>query len=443
MPVESPPLPHSACIRCGHSLPEGSYWCPECGKLNASPKARLIFALIIVGILAGFGFTKWYVSYLHDLQTSLAQRWFSRGERDLAAKYNGQAIEDFRNALGYEPQNPQYRLRLAEALLAEGPQTKGALTEARAHLLSLWAEEPVNAQVNLDLARLYAKSNGRAQAVRYYRTAIDGIWSDNALEHRSAARLELVNYLLQQKDNSAAAAELIALQAAAPQDPALQLQLGKLLLQVDEPQRAEKAFDLVTKASPENAEAWSGAGQAALALGDYRKAERLLTTAVNLTSAQPGSEDPDRLALVRAVLAIDPGNRSLSLRERASRVAAAFDLTMKRLSDCAAKQGVTLDVAAGTPKRGATTAAAPLQASAAQGSAAVPAPSSLQLLYDSGLQRKSTATQQALVHNPDATNSTMEFVYEAMRSTESSCPPQSPEERALQLLARRNAEEQQ
>lgn len=435
MTVDSPTSTDLLCVRCGHPLPEGSYWCPACGKLNASRNARLIFALILLGIIAGTVFTRWYVSYLHDLETSLGQRWFGRGEQAMTLKYNTVAIEDYRNALGYEPDNRQYRLRLAEALLAEGH-----LNEARSHLLSLWSEEPADAEVNLDLARVYAKQNLPANAIRYYRTAIDGVWDDNPLQQRIAARMELVNYLLQRNRRAAVVAELIALQAEGVQDPPVQMTLGKLLLQVGEPQRAEQAFNAVVKDQPDNGEAWSGAGQAALALGDYHKAERLLTTAVNLTSAQPGSEEAERLALSRELLEVDPSLRALSIRDRAARVASAYELAMKRLTECAAKQGVELSAPVAAAKN---TSALANVSPAKQVAAVAGAPSSLQLLYNDGVQRKSSATATALHNDPDDLTPTMEFVYQVIRATEAACPPQSVEERALQVLAHHDSEDRQ
>src|SRR4051794_16502886 len=120
MPVEAPTTAGIRCVRCGRPMPQDAYWCPSCGKLNATVGARLVFILFLVIILAGFVVTKMYVSYLRNLESSLAQRWFQRGEVAIAKGYPSVALDDYRNALGYAEGNQQYRLNLAEALIKEG-----------------------------------------------------------------------------------------------------------------------------------------------------------------------------------------------------------------------------------------------------------------------------------------------------------------------------------
>ena len=71
------------------------------------------------------------------------------------------AAEDYRTALTYDRENRQYRLRLAQALLAAN-----RFNEARAHLLSLWEQEPADGEANLTLAHLYSRRGNRAEAVR-------------------------------------------------------------------------------------------------------------------------------------------------------------------------------------------------------------------------------------------------------------------------------------
>jgi len=439
MPVELLAPTELRCTRCGRLLPDGSYWCSACGKLNASRRVRVVFILLIIAIFAGTGLTKWYVSYLRDLQSDLAQRWFTRGEEAMAKGYPTVAIEDYRNALGYDSASRVYRLRLAEALMKES-----RVAEARANLLSLWSQDPANGELNLDLARLYAGQNQPPAASRYYRAAIDGVWQDDPLQHRTETRFELVQYLMRLGDRGRATAELIAIQAESPEDPATQLKAGSLLLKLGESRRAQKSFQAVLKEDSRNVDALSGAGQAALALGDYRNAVHLLSTADVLTGAKPGSQESAELDLARQVFAMDPFLRNLRVAERASRVAAAFRLAMDELTQCASQQKGTLGAtttASGskkpapvlpTKKNGYTAPIAPI----------APPPSTLELLYDSGLQRQSSATADGLRNNPDAMMPTMDFVFQVVRATESLCPPQTTEERALQLIATREAEYQ-
>ncbi len=398
-----------------------------------------MFVLLVVVIIAGFGAIKAYVSYLRDLESSLAQRWFARGEEAIAKGYPAVAIDDYRNALGYDGTNRQYRLKLAEALMKEG-----RLAEARAYLLTMWSLDPADGELNLDLARLYAALNKPDLAVRYYRAAIDGVWNSDPLQRRIDARFELVRYLMQKGDKARATAELIAIQAESPEDPAVNLKVGDLLLKLGEASRAARSFAAVLKENPKSVEALSGAGEAALAMGDYRQAVHLLSTADELTGSKPASAEADQLAVARQAFDIDPYLRNLTITQRANRVAAAFDLAMQSLRDCASQQSVVLspEPSAAAPKKsnpvlptkqnGYVTPIVPPAA----------APNSLQLLYDSGTQKQPSARAEALRSDPDSMPPTMDFVFEVMRATDGLCPPTDIQEKALRLIARHEGEDQ-
>lgn len=420
-------------------MPKDIHWCPSCGKLNATLGVRLVFILFSVVIIAGFGLTKMYVSYLKNLESSLAQRWFQRGEQAMTRNYPSVAADDYRNALGYAEGNQQYRLKLAEALMKED-----RLPEARANLLTLWAQSPADAELNLNLARVYAALNKPQLAIRYYRGAIDGVWETDPIQSRIDARMELVHYLMQGGDKARASAELIAIQAESPEDPAVSLKIGELLLQMGENSRASKSFDAVLKENAKDVAGLSGAGQAALAMGDYPRAVRLLATADDLTGSKPGSPEADKLALAREAFTTDPYLRNLTIAQRAGRVAAAFDLAMEQLRSCASQQNLSLspEPAASAPKKPGATLPTKKNGYVTSIVPQAAAPNSLQLLYDSGVQRQPSSTAQALRSNPDAMAPTMDFVFEVMHATENACPPKTTQERALQLIARHEGEGQ-
>jgi len=420
-------------------MPEGAYWCPSCGKLNATLGVRLVFIALVLIILTGFAVTKIYVSYLRGLELSLAQRWFERGNEALAKGYPSVAADDYRNALGYAEGNREYRLRLSEALMKEG-----RLAEARSNLQTLWSLEPANAQLNLDLAQVYAEENKPELAIRYYRAAIDGVWARDPLQHRLDARMELVHYLMQRGDKARASAELIAIQAESPDDPAVSLKVGNLLLSLGESSRASKSFEAVLKQNEKDVDGLLGAGQAALALGDYPKAVRLLTKADDLTGSKPGTPESDELALAREAFDIDPYLRNLTITQRANRVAAAFDLAMDRLRSCASTENIALspEPAATAPRKSSTTLPSKQNGYVTSIVPQAAAPNSLQLLYDSGTQKAPSAKAQNLRSNPDAMSGTMDFVFEVMRETGNTCPPRDLRERALQLIARHEGESQ-
>lgn len=425
------------CSACGHELPAGVERCPACGNSIASRSARVTLIVTLIFVFAGFALTQYLVNRHRASEASLAQLWFARGEQALQANHAMAAAEAYRTALSYDRDNGQYRLRLAEALLGAN-----RISEARAHLLSLWETEPADGEVNLTLARLYARTGDAPEAERYYRNAINGVWPDGAREKRIATRFELVQYLMQRKDFGQASGELVALQADAPRDVPHQLRLAELLMQIGEPMRALEVYDVVVKAGPDNAQAWLGKGNASLELGDYEAAEDALAKAVELD--RNSVEARQQLDLVREVLQIAPGLRGLSLAQRAGRVAKAFNAALERLTSCANQHGSSLTAAGGAARTetGAVDAG-PLSVRGRVPSlvaAATPALDKLQMLYATGLQKKAGATEPALRNNPDGLEPTMQYVFEVERSTEVICPIMSEVDRALLILAQHEGE---
>ncbi len=193
----------------------------------------MTLAIMLLLIFAGFAFTQYVVQRHRATEAALAKRWFNRGNEAMQANLPSVAAEDYRTALTYDRENDEYRLRLAQALLAAN-----RLNEARSHLDSLWEEEPASGEVNLALARLHVRRGDRARAIRYYNNAIDGVWDEQPRQQRIATRFELVRYLMQQHDLARAQAELMAQQADGPPDPSDQLLLGQLFLQAKDPTRA-------------------------------------------------------------------------------------------------------------------------------------------------------------------------------------------------------------
>src|SRR6202043_1399862 len=106
----------------------------------------LLLSLVPLGLL--FALTATLARTYHVREAGLVQEWSRRGDQDLSAGHPAEALEDFRNALAYDPDNNLIQLRLAEALLADD-----RLTEARSYFLTLWDRSPGSGEVNLDLAR--------------------------------------------------------------------------------------------------------------------------------------------------------------------------------------------------------------------------------------------------------------------------------------------------
>ncbi len=420
------------CQTCGKEIPPGADSCPACGRNQGAGSPRITLTILLFLIFAGFAFTQYVVRQHRATEASLAKRWFHRGNEAMQVNLPSLAADDYRTALTYDRENDEYRLRLAEALLAAN-----RLNEARSHLISLWEEEPASGEVNLALARLHARRGDYAEAIRYYNNAINGVWDEQPRQQRIATRFELVHYLMRKHDLAKAQAELLALQADGPSDPSDQLLLGQLLLQANEPTRAIDAYDTVLSNDPHNADAWLGKGLAELQIGDYQEAEHALATALE---RDPHSEPArQQLDLVREVLRIDPSLRGLSVAERSQRVSEAFRAAIKRLTSCAVQQGYSL-TETGTPKVTSAHQAAAAKNSVPTLQATTAAPDNLQLLYTSGVQKQASATAAALRKNPDALEPTMQYVFEVERATASICATTDLTDQALLTLAAHGGE---
>lgn len=413
-----------SCSNCGTEFPKNIGRCPGCGLVPSTRSSQIVLAITLLLIVAGFALTQYLVNVHRDTESSLAARWFTRGEQAMQAHLPAAAADCYRTALSYDPANQQYRLHLAQALLADN-----RLAEARAHLSSLWEEEPADGEVNLTLARLYVQRRDYSKAVRYYSNAINGVWGEEPRAHRIATRFELANFLLQQHKTAQAQAELVAIQADGPANAADQLLLGNLLLQVNEPQRAIQAFDAMLQRDPNNAQAWLGKAQASLVLADYKEAEHAASLAVERDPKLDGARQ--QLEVVRELLRLDPALRGLSLADRSERTAEAFELVMKRINGCATQQGMTLT---------SQNSSASTESSDAAASATSPAQDSLQRLYSAGMQRQPSATEKGLRKDPDAIEPTMQFVFDAEKAASAICPATDKSDRALLLLAQHEGE---
>ena len=237
-----------------------------------------------------------------------------------------------------------------------------------------------------------------------------------------------MNYLLQQHNLVRAQAELVALQADGPSDPADQLLLGNLLLQVKEPQRSIQAFDAVLQREPGNAQAWLGKAQASLVLGDYKEAEHAISVAVEHDPKL--DEARQQLEVVREVLRLDPALRGLSLADRSQRAAEAFELAMKRISGCAAQQGITL---------AGQNASAASAASSATASVSSPAADKLQSLYGTGMQKHRQRVRRRCARIPTRSSRRCN-TSSKWRTAASICPATDLTDRALLLLAQHESE---
>jgi predicted Zn-dependent protease len=294
-------------------------------------------------------------------------------------------------------------LQLAHALAAAGH-----LPEARAYLLGLWGREPGNGTVNLELARLAADASLVPQAVQYYHDAVYGQWDDNPAEHRRRARLELAEFLLRVGHRAQAQAELIALAADLPGNPALETQVATLLVKTGEYEHAARLFRQALRLRPNYAPALEGAGEASFELGQYRDARRYL--ARGKRGGALSTQSQARLETATLILESDPLAPRLSGQERARRALRAFTQSMERLNGCAVARGVSFEN--GQQQ------------------------SDLQKTHALALALQPKVRERNLAREPDLLLQVTDMVFEIERVTERACGEPQGVDLALLLLSR-------
>ena len=410
----------------------------------------LFLALVVFAAVVFCAATIFANRFYQSTQLWLGQMWFGRGEAALAAGQPEPAIQDFRNALYYSHDDPGYRLRLAEALLAANRRS-----EAQSYLLTLWQDEPSNSTINLQLARLSVKQGRTRAALQYYHGAIYGLWPDGAAAaRRQQTRLELIHYLLSRNDKIQADGELIALLPELPRDASPHTEVGELFLQADDQDRGLQEFQEALRLDPKNSAALQGAGEAAFLRGRYGEAAQYLERAVRGGQHDPKAEE--LLATSRLVLEWDPYAKGLSSRQRAARIVQAFRRASQRLQQCAAMKDITLapsPPAGGTaPNSAAPSPAAPQSRSGLiakifgkiePGKSATPAPpASSQLDAEKVQQLQQQVTQMSrgvrtykLERDPHLADLAMGLVSQIESVTAQQCGTPKGADLALLLLA--------
>ena len=394
------------CEKCGQMIPWGERKCPGCGEGEGffwSVSRNELLLLSVLALIFLFSGTTFLVKAYRTKERELAQHWYVSGEGALAAGHGEAALEDFRSALVYSPEDSLVELELARALAAAGH-----LSAAHAYLLSLWEREPGNGTVNLELARLAADSGSVPEAVEYYHNAIYGLWDDNPAEHRRRAGMELAEFLLKVGQRSQAQAELIGLTADLPSDPALKTQVAALLLKTGDYEHAAPLFRQALRLHPNFVPALEGAGEASFEMGNYRDARRYLARAKRLGPLSAHSQSFFETATL--ILESDPLAPRLSGQERASRALLAFNQSLQRLSVCAAARGVSFDNKQQQ--------------------------SDLQKIHALALALQPQARERNLARNPDLVLKVTDMAFEIEKVTERACGEPQGMDLALLLLSR-------
>jgi len=290
-------------------------------------RTPLVLAGLTVLAVLGFLAVSRLVNRFQEQKKALARHLYQQGMAEQQSGKPELALQHFRSALSYSPNNFEYELSLARAL-----RDSGRTEEAETYLISLWERAPQNGAVNLALGRLAARQVRIDKIIQYYHNAIYGVWDSDPEKNRLNTWFELIEVLLRLNDRPKAEAELMALSVDLPPKPELLLRAADLFAQAQDYEHALTEYRRVLQLDRTNTSAATGAAQAAFRLGRYRTAERYLETASKANPNDP--QTAGMLTISKLILEQDPFSRGLSPQDRSHRIRIVLDETGKRLDSC-------------------------------------------------------------------------------------------------------------
>ncbi len=279
--------------------------------------------------------TSSFVRAVRHHEIIVSQQWLDRGNRAMMAGQYGAAVDDFRALLGFAPENPELRVRLAQALVAANK-----LDEATIEYRGLRQAAPDSGPVNLQLAELQERNGRFTEAESYYRSAIAGSWPTDAMVQPQRTRIELVRFLLAHDREAEARSELDVLAQNPPEDLRLLNETASLLVKVGDPEQALAIYERALALRPDDGAALLGAGEAAYAAGRYSTAQRLLRRLENSSGqdAELANRAQQLLKDIDEVFSLLP-SAGLPAGKRGDRALRVWDTVSRRLASCA---GVSL-----------------------------------------------------------------------------------------------------
>ena len=254
---------------------------------------------------------------------------YQQGRVLLARGDAHEATARFASAFAMDRSNRDYELALGESMFAEG-----RVDEAKAVLRSLLSRAETDGAVNIAMAHVLVREGQLEEAKSYYHRAIYGRWRSDAEQHRRAARLELIDLLTKRHETTELLAELLPLEDIAADSVALRRRLGHLFITAGSPTRAVEIFRDLLRRNPDDADAYAGLGQAALALGNFHTAHADLLAARRIAPSTPSVDE--LLPLTDTIIALNPEERGLTRRQRLDRARALLARTLALLERCPA-----------------------------------------------------------------------------------------------------------
>jgi tetratricopeptide (TPR) repeat protein len=334
------------------------------------------------------------------------------GKVALAERRPHDAIASLREALSYAPNQRDYQLLLAQALGEDG-----RIEEANNYFLNLRESEPGDGFINLQLARLARQRRQKQQAIDFYRASIFGDWKGEGDVHRRAVRLELADFLIDQKDLQEAQSELtiVASNARSISDAGLDLTLGDAFLRVNDSANALKLYQKAMTDAPRNPLAYEKAGRVAYRQGDYAHARDWLEHGLRESAGNPGS-------------AADPEGDTATLLKNSERLLVLSPSLAASRADRVARE-----------LRNLTISKQRLDACIRQDSASEEIPAALQAMVARWTATARTTTREALLRDATNEDELNELVADTEVLTAQICGPPQGDDAMLLILAQRDS----
>jgi tetratricopeptide (TPR) repeat protein len=268
-----------------------------------------LVSALLVGMFALTGFC---TSFYKHQRTTLGQRHYAEGQRLESTGDIQAAVEEYRRALIFAPDDTEYRISFASALIGAG-----RFEEAESHIEQLLELDPTNGALNRMRASLAERQNRTGPAIEYYQRAVYEYWPPNRLLERAKARWELINLLEKLGRREEAVGELMTLYANSTVGPGGKLDVGFALLRNNAVSEATQVFREAARNAPKEGRPHLGLGQAYLASGEFVSARHEFERAIKL---DPQSKEAvNSLALTNSIIDMDPDLPALTGAERRRR----------------------------------------------------------------------------------------------------------------------------
>ena len=302
---------------------------------NSAIRTTASVCAVLLGAFVATGFVS---SEYKQEQAKLGDRHFLAGRRLTAANDLAGAAEEFRKALLFEPDNQQYRLSLATALVSGNK-----LEEAESHLEQLSQEDPTNGQINLLLARVALQEHHLNEAMESYQRAVYEYWPPDELNARRQARWELIGLLEETgKNRDQLVGELLQLYGNLPPHSDQRMRVGAMLLRNGADAEAAHVFRDVLKdtdiqngaeALVDRVGAHLGLARVAFRAGDFVEARHEYQRA--LREDPKDGEAAAALQLTNDIVDDSPQLPNISPNERLRRSQDLLNRVEKDLEQCA------------------------------------------------------------------------------------------------------------